>query len=126
MSVDIDTVLQQANDDALYIRDSLASAYEDRCTFGECEGIHFSGCHSEFLGAACVDENPLIGECINVSCQEVRDYTFAAGEMQLVENSFGDNPGDEGFAIFRSATWMALLYNFVSLRLMSATSYLPL
>lgn len=98
MTTYIETVLQHAKNDSLYIRDSLSNAFETRCTFGDCEGLSFSGCHSEFLDAECIKENPLIGQCINVSCEEVRDFTYAAGEIIQVETLAADESGDKGFA----------------------------
>lgn len=105
-SVDIETVLQQAKTDALYIRDSLTSAFEDRCTFGDCKDLHFSACHSEFLDAECIGESPLLGRCIDVSCQEVRDYTYAAGEKGNLTQELKMITANILFAIFLFMAWV--------------------
>lgn len=82
MDLDLGVLLDQARSDALYLKDSAVSAFKDRCdlTKIECDSLHFSGCESELLDAKCVGNETVIFDCAELSCEEVRDTTYTAGE----------------------------------------------
>lgn len=81
--MELSHVLGQAEELSLRIRDDAVKAFKSRCaiTISECEGLHYSACHSRLPDPVCTEEDIIVEDCAESGCGFVEDFSTPVGEF---------------------------------------------
>lgn len=85
MSDALERSLEQAREEVVSISDSAVAAFNGRCslTKDDCEGVHYSACHSTLPDPQCSQDDVYVTACGNSTCGVLQDFSTDVGKQRI-------------------------------------------